>query len=99
MTMLSPHQVDVVGYVAAALTTSAFIPQLQRIVKLRSAHEISLGTFSMYSVGVMLWFVYGFALKSKPMIVSNSVALGVSVAILLLKVKYDKRGRQKELEP
>lgn len=97
MMQLSPHSVEWVGFVAAALTTSAFVPQLRRIVQLKSAREISLGTFSMYTVGVMLWFVYGASLHSVPMIVSNSLGLAVSIAILYFKVKYDRRGAEKEL--
>ena len=97
MMQLSHRSLEWVGFVAATLTTSAFVPQLRRIVQLKSAHEISLGTFSMYTVGVMLWFVYGASLHSLPMIVSNSLGLVVSIAILCLKVKYDRRGAKKEL--
>jgi MtN3 and saliva related transmembrane protein len=81
--------VEDIGFVAAFLTTAAFVPQLMRVMKLRSAREISLGTFLMFSVGVFLWLMYGIYTGSRPVIASNVVTLGLSVSILILKLKYD----------
>jgi MtN3 and saliva related transmembrane protein len=92
---LSPRGVELTGFVAAFLTTAAFVPQLVRVLKLRSAREISLPTFLMFSLGVLLWLVYGIALHSWPMIASNSVTLFLSSGILLLKLKYDRRHSHK----
>ena len=93
---LDARWVEPVGFVAAFLTTAAFVPQLMRVLKLRSAREISLPTFSMFSAGVLLWLVYGISLGSMPMIASNSVTLGLSVGILMLKLKYDRGVGTKE---
>jgi MtN3 and saliva related transmembrane protein len=87
-----------IGFAAAFLTTAAFIPQLVRVIRLRSAREISLGTFVMYSVGVAMWLVYGISLGSKPMIASNGLGLVLSVSILIMKFKYDLSGAKKELK-
>ncbi len=81
--------VEDIGFVAAFLTTAAFVPQLMRVMKLRSAREISLGTFLMFSVGVFLWLMYGIYTGSRPVIASNVVTLVLSVSILILKLKYD----------
>jgi MtN3 and saliva related transmembrane protein len=81
--------VEDIGFVAAFLTTAAFVPQLMRVMKLRSAREISLGTFVMFSVGVFLWLMYGIYTGSRPVIASNVVTLVLSVSILILKLKYD----------
>ena len=78
---------------AAFLTTVAFVPQLVRVVKLRSARDISLGMFLMFSVGVALWLVYGIYTRSKPVIASNAVTLVLSVSILVLKLNYDPAER------
>jgi MtN3 and saliva related transmembrane protein len=86
-----------IGFVAAFLTTAAFVPQLVRVIRLQSARDISLGTFLMFSTGVALWLVYGLYVGSKPVIASNGVTLVLSVSILLLKLKYDL-GVKKELE-
>ncbi len=81
--------VEDIGFVAAFLTTAAFVPQLMRVMKLRSAREISLGTFLMFSVGVFMWLIYGIYTGSRPVIASNVVTLVLSVSILILKLKYD----------
>jgi len=97
MIPLETATVEGIGFVAAFLTTAAFVPQLFRVLKLKSAREISLGTFLMYSLGVFLWLVYGIYTGSKPVIASNAAALVLSVGILTLKVKYDLSGSKKEL--
>jgi MtN3 and saliva related transmembrane protein len=88
---LSTVQVEVLGFVAAFCTTAAFVPQLVRVLRLRSARDISLPTFLMFSMGVFLWLLYGIYTGSRPVIASNAVTLVLSVSILVLKLKYDRR--------
>ena len=90
MTQLNSANVQSLGFVAAFLTTAAFVPQLIRIVRMRSAREISLPTFLMFSLGVFLWLLYGIYTGSKPVIASNCVTLVLSVSILVLKLRYDR---------
>ena len=89
--------VDDVGFVAAFCTTTAFIPQLVRVLRLRSARDISLGTFLMFSVGVFLWLAYGIYSGSKPVIASNAATLGLSVSILILKMRYERRSMKEDV--
>jgi MtN3 and saliva related transmembrane protein len=98
MMSLSAQVVDNIGFVAAFCTTAAFVPQLLRVLKLRSAREISLGTFLLFSTGVFLWLLYGLYIGSKPVIVSNVVTLGLSVSILVLKIRYDREGVKEEMK-
>jgi len=91
MTPFSTRPVEALGFIAAFCTTAAFLPQLLRIVRLRSARDISLPTFLMFSVGVFLWLLYGLDIGSKPVIASNCVTLVLSVTILVLKLRYDRR--------
>jgi len=88
--LTSATAVEWIGFLAAFCTTAAFVPQLVRIVKLRSAREISLGTFTLFTVGVALWLVYGLYVKSMPVIVSNVVTFCLSLSILVMKLKYDR---------
>jgi MtN3 and saliva related transmembrane protein len=90
-------QVEALGFAAAFCTTAAFVPQLVRVIHLRSAREISLGTFVLFSVGVFLWLLYGLYTRSKPVIASNAVTLVLSVSILLLKLRFD-RNAMREFE-
>jgi MtN3 and saliva related transmembrane protein len=78
------------GFVAAFCTTAAFVPQLARVIRLRSARDISLPTFLLFSIGVFLWLLYGLDTGSKPVIASNCVTLVLSVSILILKLRYDR---------
>jgi MtN3 and saliva related transmembrane protein len=87
---LGPLAVQNLGFVAAFCTTAAFVPQLVRVLRLRSAREISLPTFLLFSVGVFLWLLYGLYTGSKPVIASNAVTLVLSVSILALKLRYGR---------
>jgi MtN3 and saliva related transmembrane protein len=96
--LLNSVAVEDLGFVAAFCTTAAFVPQLVRVLRLRSAREISLPTFLLFSVGVFLWLLYGIYTGSKPVIASNVVTLVLSVSILALKLRFD-RDAVKELKP
>jgi MtN3 and saliva related transmembrane protein len=95
--------VEGLGFVAAFCSTAAFVPQLARVIRLRSARDISLPTFLLFSVGVFLWLVYGINIGSKPVIISNAVTLVLSLSILILKLRYGSRPTQgfdaDELQP
>ena len=95
---IGPGWIEQIGFAAAFCTTAAFVPQLVRILKLRSAREISLPTFLLFSVGVFLWLVYGIYTHSRPVIASNLVTLVLSLSILFLKLKFD-RSVAKEMKP
>ncbi len=93
-----PMWVEWVGFVAAFCTTAAFVPQLVRVLKLKTARDISLRMFSMFSGGVFLWLIYGLAVKSKPVIASNGVTLVLSLSILYFKLKYDREAGEESQE-
>jgi MtN3 and saliva related transmembrane protein len=98
MTPISTAPVENLGFVAAFCTTAAFVPQLARVVRRRSARDISLPTFLMFSIGVLLWLIYGLDTHSRPVIASNLVTLVLSVSILALKLRYD-RNPTEEVQP
>lgn len=79
------------GYCAAVLTTVSFVPQLIRVWRLRSARDISLTMFLAFSLGVLLWLIYGISLHSIPMILANGLTLALSLTILILKLRFDRR--------
>jgi MtN3 and saliva related transmembrane protein len=95
--MSAPHSaVEAIGFTAATLTTVALVPQLVRVWRLRSAREISLGMFLMFSVGVTLWLVYGLAVHAMPVVLANAVTLVLSLAILGLKLRFDRHATDRE---
>jgi len=87
---LSQQDVNLIGYVAATLTTISFLPQLIRVVKLRSARDISLGMFLIFSVGTLFWFLYGLLAHSFPVLIANAITLALSMSILILKLRFDR---------
>lgn len=76
------------GYVAATLTTLAFVPQALKTLRSRDTHGLSLGMYVVFTIGVGFWLAYGVALESWPMILSNAVTLGLAAVILAMKLKY-----------
>jgi MtN3 and saliva related transmembrane protein len=88
--MMRQETIDLIGYVAATCTTVSFLPQLIRVVRLRSARDISLGMFSIFSTGTAMWLTFGLLSHSWPVVVSNVLTFVLSLAILLLKLRYDR---------
>ena len=80
--------IDIIGSVAAVLTTLSFIPQAWQTFKTKDVSGISLPMYSMFTTGVLLWLVYSVALQSWPMIVSNCITAPVALAILSMKLRY-----------
>ena len=76
------------GLVAGFLTTVSFVPQLQKIWKTKSAEDVSRKMFLAIALGVILWVVYGIALKQVPIIIWNAISLILALAILVLKHRF-----------
>ncbi len=74
-----------VGYAAALLTTAAFVPQAWLAWRTRDLAGVSLAMYVSFTLGIALWLVYGLALRSWPMVLANSVTLGLALVILALK--------------
>ncbi|MGZ8967509.1 MAG: SemiSWEET transporter [Gallionella sp.] len=79
---------DSIGSVAATLTTLAFVPQVWQVWKSKHAKDISLGMYSLFTLGVALWLVYGILLMSWPIIIANSITVILAGAVLVMKLKF-----------
>jgi MtN3 and saliva related transmembrane protein len=79
---------EMLGYAAGFLTTIAFIPQVLKIWRSKSAQDVSFAAFAAFTLGVVLWLLYGIAKQEPPIIIWNSVTLVLAVAILAMKAKY-----------
>ena len=79
---------ELIGYLAATLTTIAFIPQALHTWRLRSAHGVSLGMYAIFASGVALWLVYGLLLGAWPLIIANAATLVLALFILAMKVRF-----------
>jgi MtN3 and saliva related transmembrane protein len=81
--MMSP---DLVGTVAGALTTLAFVPQVVRTLRTRSTRDISLTMWLTFTAGVALWIAYGALAEAWPIIIANSITLVLSGTVLAVKL-------------
>lgn len=82
------ESIEIIGLIAATLTTAAFIPQVYKVFKSKSTADISLTMYSVLFIGIVLWFIYGIEIKSLAIILANAVT-GILVAcVIILKIKY-----------
>lgn len=80
------NSIDWLGYVAASLTTLSFVPQAWHTFQTRDVSGISLGMYGAFTLGVLLWLVYGVMLGAWPVIVANVITLALATCILVMKV-------------
>ncbi|MBL8413140.1 MAG: SemiSWEET transporter [Propionivibrio sp.] len=77
-----------IGFIAAILTTLSFVPQVLKVWRSRSAKDISLGMYSLFTLGIAAWLLYGFLIDSWPVILANLVTLILAGSVLVMKLKF-----------
>jgi MtN3 and saliva related transmembrane protein len=87
---MSGETIEIIGLIAGALTTLAYVPQVVKVWRSRSARDISLGMFLLMNCGIALWLVYGLLIGSPGLIAANIVTLGLTAAVLVAKLKFDR---------
>jgi MtN3 and saliva related transmembrane protein len=80
--------IDVIGSLAAFLTTASFVPQAWQTFRTRDVSGISLSMYSFFTLGVALWLVYGLLLMAWPIIIANAITTSLALMILLMKLRY-----------
>lgn len=78
------------GLIAGACTTIAFLPQVIKTWKSRSAKDLSLSMFSIFTIGVGLWLVYGILDQNIPVMAANLITLMLAATLLVFKFRYNK---------
>lgn len=82
---------DLLGFIAAFCTTFAFVPQVLLVWRQRSAEGISTGMYLIFSLGVLLWLVYGLQTKAWPVIIANGITLVLALCVLAMKWHFEKQ--------
>ena len=77
---------DLIGYLAAALTTTSFLPQAIMTIKTRDTHSLSLGMYLMFTSGVFCWLIYGIYIADEAIIVANAITFLLAASILSCKI-------------
>ncbi len=78
---------SILGFVAAALTTAAFIPQAVKTIRTGSAEDLSLATFSMLLAGTLCWFAYGYGIGDVPLMAANGITASLAAVIFAIKAQ------------
>lgn len=79
---------DLIGTLAAILTTVSFLPQALHTFRTKDVRGISLGMYSAFTLGVALWLIYGLLLGAWPVVIANVVTLALASTILVMKLRY-----------
>ncbi len=86
--MYLPNHVDYLGLLAGSLTTIAFLPQIVKTYRSKSADDVSYSMFILFSLGVTLWSIYGWEIHATPVIISNLITLVLAISVLIMKKIY-----------
>lgn len=89
------------GYAAAILTSLSFLPQALLVIRTRQTSGISLAMYSIFTLGVAFWLVYGIASKAMPIILANAVTLALAATILGIAVRerFRRKGASSAIAP
>ncbi|MEM9361613.1 MAG: SemiSWEET transporter [Bacteroidota bacterium] len=82
------ESIEIVGLVAATLTTSSFIPQVYKAFKNKSTKDVSLTMYTVLLIGTILWLIYGINIQSLAVILANSITALLVLLVLVLKLKF-----------
>ena len=82
------NSIQILGLLAGFCTTIAFLPQVVKTWKTRSAKDLSLGMFSLFCFGVLLWLIYGILVNDVPVIAANMITLMLASTLLFFKLRF-----------
>ena len=88
------NYIDLFGFSAALLTTIAFLPQLYKTWKTKSADDVSLIMLILFITGLICWIIYGVKIHSTPILVANIITFIFNFSILILKLSYNKKNNK-----
>ena len=77
---------DLIGYIAATLTTVSFFPQAIKTLRSRDTQSISLRMYILFTSGVMFWSIYGWLVDDGPVLLANLITLVPAVIVLGIKL-------------
>lgn len=86
--MKEVNYVEIIGFLAAFCTTIAFLPQAIKVYKSKSAKDLSLGMFALFTTGIVLWLIYGIFIQNAPMIAANAITFLLAAFILIFKIRF-----------
>jgi MtN3 and saliva related transmembrane protein len=79
---------EIIGLIAAVLTTASFLPQVFKTYKTKDTSGLSLTMYIVFFIGVVLWSVYGIYINSLSIILANSITAILALYLIFMKLKY-----------
>jgi MtN3 and saliva related transmembrane protein len=83
---MTPDMIGYLGYLAATLTTASFLPQAILTIKTKDTQSLSLTMYTLFTLGVFCWLLYGIYIANKAIIFSNSITFVLAASILVFKI-------------
>ncbi len=81
------QMISILGFLAGTLTTISFLPQVHKTWRTGRSDDLSWGMLLIFSLGVLLWLIYGLVLHEAPIIAANAATLVLLIAIVVMKAK------------
>lgn len=78
---------DILGFVAAILTTISFIPQAWKVYQSKKTDDISLSMWIIFTSGVSCWMIYGIFTQDWNLVGANGVTAFLAGYILVKKIQ------------
>ena len=79
---------DFFGYAGMLVGICLMLPQIRKIWRTKKAHDLALGTVTLYILGCLCWLLYGLCLGATPIIITNGTCFIIGIVQLVLKLKY-----------
>jgi MtN3 and saliva related transmembrane protein len=91
---ITPDIIDYIGYIAATLTTASFLPQAFLTIKTRDTQSLSLSMYTLFTLGVLGWLIYGIFIANKVIVIANIITLVLATSILGFKIYNVLTGKE-----
>ena len=85
--------IKVLGLVAAFCTTIAFLPQAIKIIRTKDTSSISTAMYSLFTVGTLMWLLYGIYSHNIPVVLANGVTFIIATIILFYKLRQKRTAK------
>jgi MtN3 and saliva related transmembrane protein len=84
------QNIEYLGITGGLLCAIAFLPQIIQIVKTKSAKDVSLTMYLIYTIGLIMWISYGYIMNSPAIMITNSISLMLSLVTIFVKLRWQK---------
>lgn len=81
----------ILGFVAGALTSTGYLPQVIKGYATKRMHDVSLLMPAVLGLGMALWMVYGVVREDLAIVVANVVGTTLTGVLVCMKLSYDRR--------